>query len=115
MVDGVVLAHQLERGLVVKVSPLATYLLMRLRQQHDRSSMTALRLRLLPFLRRLTRRCAIFSARSALRYQPGEKICVPSDRGANASIPRSIPVCCPVAGSGCTGTSAQEKQTYHPS
>ena len=40
---------------------------------------------------------------------------VPSESVANASIPRSMPVSCPVAGSGCTGTSAQEKQTYQPS
>ena len=40
---------------------------------------------------------------------------VPSERVAKASMPRSIPVSCPVGGKGCTGTSAQEKQTYQPS
>src|SRR5262245_29746105 len=77
--------------------------------------MIALRLRLLPFLRRATRRWAVFKARSAVRYQPGEKMRVPFDRVANASMPRSIPVSCPMGGKDRTGTSAQEKQTYHPS
>src|SRR5262249_41630097 len=76
---------------------------------------TALRLRLLPRFRRETRRWAIFNARSALRYQPGLKMRVPLDVVAKDSIPRSIPVSCPLGGHGCTGTSAQEKQTYQPS
>ena len=33
---------------------------------------------------------------------------IPSESVANASMPRSIPVSCPVAGNGCIGTSAQE-------
>ena len=40
---------------------------------------------------------------------------VPSESVAKASMPRSMPVSCPVAGSRCIGTSAQEKQTYQPS
>ena len=40
---------------------------------------------------------------------------MPSESVANASIPRSMPVSWPVAGKGCVGTSAQEKQTYRPS
>jgi hypothetical protein len=40
---------------------------------------------------------------------------VPSESVANASMPRSITVSCPVAGRGCTGTAAQEKHTCHPS
>jgi hypothetical protein len=40
---------------------------------------------------------------------------VPSERGANASTPRSLPVSCPVDGRGRTGRSAQERHTYHPS
>src|SRR5215470_14109535 len=39
----------------------------------------------------------------------------PLDVVAKASRPRSMPVACPVVGSGCTGMSAHEKQTYQPS
>ena len=40
---------------------------------------------------------------------------MPSASVANDSKPRSMPVSCPVGGSGCIGTSAQEMQTYQPS
>jgi hypothetical protein len=40
---------------------------------------------------------------------------VPSERGATAAMPRSMPVAWPVSGTGCTGTAAHEKQTYQPS
>ena len=40
---------------------------------------------------------------------------VPLERVAKASMPKSMPVSSPVSGKGCTGTSAQEKQTYQPS
>ena len=40
---------------------------------------------------------------------------VPSERVAKASMPRSIPVSCPVAGKGCADTSAHEIATYQPS
>jgi hypothetical protein len=56
-----------------------------------------------------------FQRAFALRYQPGEKMRAPFVKVANASIPRTIALSCPVAGKPCTGTSAQEKQTYHPS
>ena len=60
-----------------------------------------------------TRRCAVFSARSALRYQPGEKMRVPSDRVANASIPRVYAGLLTGGRQGALGTSAQEIQAYH--
>src|SRR5262245_12018201 len=40
---------------------------------------------------------------------------VPLQRVATASIPRSIPVSCPVGGKDRSGTSAHEKQTDQPS
>src|SRR5262249_50658208 len=35
VIDGVVLAHQVERGLLVKISPLAAHPLLRRRKQYD--------------------------------------------------------------------------------
>src|SRR5262249_48603732 len=76
--------------------------------------LAAVRLRWLPFVRRAPRRCALFSARSAVRYQPGWRLRVPCERGANAAIPRSMPVCCPVSCKGWISAAAHEELTYHP-
>jgi hypothetical protein len=76
---------------------------------------TAFLRRVLPVVRREARRGAVFKARSAVRYQPGEKMRVPSETVANTSTPKSMPVSWPVAGSGWTGASTQEQQPCpHP-
>src|SRR5262245_53548261 len=89
VIDRVILTHKSERRLVMKISSLAAYALMRLGQQRYRlaSAMTPLLAPRDATLGRFQR------ARSAFRYQPGERIRVPLDKVANASMPRSIPVC----------------------
>ena len=63
VIDRIELAHQLERGFVLEVVPLALHLLMRFGEQLHRLTCR----RLLPFLRRDTLRCAVFRRRSARR------------------------------------------------
>jgi hypothetical protein len=66
VIDHIVLSNKRQRRLVVNVGALALYFLMRLGEQCGRLAPA-----MAPFLRRATRRCAVFSARSTLRCQPG--------------------------------------------
>ena len=78
---------------------------------------TAFWRRVLPRVRRLTRRGLerpFSRALPAAHYQPGCGARVPSARVATASRPRSLLVCCPASGSGWMGTSRHEKPAYQP-
>jgi hypothetical protein len=110
MVNRVVFAQQRERCLEVKVLSLATYLLMRFGKQDNRflAAVAALLAPGYPTLR-------AFQRALGFTIPAGEKMRVPFDRVANASIPRSMPVSCLVPGKGCIGASTQEMQTYQPS
>jgi hypothetical protein len=65
VIDRIVLTHAHERRLVVQVLPLALYLLMRLGEQCHRLTSALAALRATRNTPRETRRCAVFSARSA--------------------------------------------------
>src|SRR5712691_1447644 len=103
VIDGVVLAHERQGGLVVKVDPLPAHVLVFLGEQFHRllATVAALLLPRDPLLRflHLTLRCAIVAR-------------VLND---NTFSPTSMPVSRPVSGSGSVGTSAHEKETYQPS
>ena len=109
-VDGIVPLHEGERRLVVEVGALPADVLVVLGALR-----AAFFRRLLPFLRRDTRRCAFCSARSALRWWRGFSTASPSAVMRNTLSPTSMPVSWPVRGSGRAGTSAHEQQTYQPS
>ncbi len=108
--EGVVVAKEVQRRLVVEVRALALHRLVRLGEQSNglAAAMTPLlasgdaplRLRALLLAASVVRGFATTSPSAVLR-----KTCSPT----------SIPASRPAAGNGCTGTSAQEKHAYQPS
>ena len=67
VIDHIIGAYEGERRLVVKVAPLASHRLVRFGEECDRLASTVAAL----LATTATRRWAVLSARSALRYQPG--------------------------------------------
>ena len=110
VIDHVVRLHQREGFLVVEVAALAGDVLMRLGQQRDGLAPPVAAL-----LASGDPPLAAAQIGFGLAIVRGVKIGCPSASVAKDSSPRSIPVSWPVDGSGCTGTSAQEMATYHPS
>src|SRR5262249_30668963 len=96
--------------LVVKILPLAAHGLMRFRQQlHGLAPpITALLTPTYPALGSLKRALRL-SIPAGMEYARAIR------EGNERLKPRAMPASCPVAGSGCTGMSAHEKQTYQPS
>jgi hypothetical protein len=104
-----VLAHQGQRRLVVEIVSLTTHCLMCFGKQCHRLAATVASL-LAP------RDPPLGGLERAFGFPvpAGRKDARAIGRVASASMPRSIPVSCPVGGSGCTGASAHEMATYQP-
>jgi hypothetical protein len=109
-IDDIILAHQLERRLMMKVVALPTDLLMLLAQKMHRfaAALAALLATGHPPLRLLELPLRFAVVRGFSTASPADVI-------RNTFNPTSMPVSRPVAGRGSVGTSAQEKQTYQPS
>ena len=112
-IENSVCSHQMERRLVVTVGPLPAHLLMPLGQQlyglpAALAAFLAPRHPALSFLEGLLRPAVVPRVLHHIAFSGDEKHLQPH-------ITTSPPVSRPVGGRGCAGTSAHEKQQYHPS
>jgi hypothetical protein len=109
MIDRVVLLHERQCRLAMTVLPLSPYLQTRLGEQYH-SLAPAIAPTLPPRDTPLGHLQRTLRLAVPTRVEDARLVGVV----ARHSIPRSIPVSCPLGGNGCTRASAQEKQTYQP-